>query len=162
YRPNSVARNIGTQYGYAEQQVITSDLPPELRYIDALVKTHIENELKTLKGQSKGNEPDKEPDKASILVKRERLVKQADEQFLIHLREFMDKTPMENEVEETEDSSAHRTSNQSIQVAPDQRIQVTDNEICRIRRALVRHIELKGTENILSTFDLTEWESNCQ
>ncbi|KAG5448116.1 hypothetical protein CSKR_106384 [Clonorchis sinensis] len=160
--------------------------------MDDVVKTHIKNELRTLKGHSKGNESDEEPNKASLLARRERLVKEAEEQFLMQLREIMDETSLENEVGEIEDLSTKRTSNQSIQppfqkvspsidtgpvhgtrslvdriivkylVSPDERIRVTDSEICRIRRALVRHIELNGTKNILSTFDLTEWESNCQ
>ncbi|KAG5448117.1 hypothetical protein CSKR_106384 [Clonorchis sinensis] len=115
YRPNSVARTICTQDGYAEQ-VVASDLPPELRYMDDVVKTHIKNELRTLKGHSKGNESDEEPNKASLLARRERLVKEAEEQFLMQLREIMDETSLENEVGEIEDLSTKRTSNQSIQV----------------------------------------------
>ncbi|KAG5448118.1 hypothetical protein CSKR_106384 [Clonorchis sinensis] len=103
--------------------------------MDDVVKTHIKNELRTLKGHSKGNESDEEPNKASLLARRERLVKEAEEQFLMQLREIMDETSLENEVGEIEGKSCKsfrtwrystidrtsylstkRTSNQSIQV----------------------------------------------
>ncbi|GAA52996.1 hypothetical protein CLF_109295 [Clonorchis sinensis] len=63
---------------------------------------------KLLKGHSKGNESDEEPNKASLLARRERLVKEAEEQFLMQLREIMDETSLENEVGEIEGVAFNR------------------------------------------------------